>query len=293
MAGRHQQSASDVIRPKTGMMDSNENRRSMMSHWLRVVSMLLASMAAASAAETECTAIRGIEQIAEAEVVLIGDYHGTAEIPSFFHDLVCNFRAMHPGDSLLVGFELPGAFNSLLDDLGVQGPQAVIERIRADPFWEQMRDGRQSAAALALVEALVRLSADDPRLHLVFISNQDFDTAGADLFVQRIRELGARRALGLMGNAHARISELHIGDFRKVPFGKVLVDQGLAVQSLNISASAGEAWMCLGSECAPREFPTQDRGAETFIQLTPCRGECPYSGYYHLRRLTVSMPPAR
>lgn len=241
----------------------------------------------------DCGAPRGTRQlVATADIVLLGELHGTRESPQLLHAIACAMAAEHPDGNILVGLELPGAFNPLLEGLDAETAEASVAALRAHPFWAEPGDGRHSQAMLALLEKLVRWSAREPRLQVATIENQNFDDAGARFFAGLMQARNSRAAVVLAGNAHARRQP--VPGHGVAPFGQNLAAQaaGRRVLALKIEGGVSEAWLCLNAgDCGPHEIPGRDRGADAFVELRACpRGDCPFDGIVYLPRLTVSMP---
>lgn len=162
----------------------------------------------ASAAETDtCDPIPGIEAIAEsdtAKYIVIGDYHGTREIPAFFGDLICHLFAQDR--QLAVGLEWPasarGAFTAYL-----ARPDALNRGRLLEALGGGIRDGRGSAAMLALVDRL-RPHHAAARLDFVLIqplpedSPSAYERRMADLLMQADRD-NVDTIIVLVGNVHA------------------------------------------------------------------------------------------
>lgn len=240
------------------------------------LSLLLPGLAQACAEPT------GIEVIDQPGVAVFGEYHGTNEIPQFFEDVVCTIAKRTEGP-LLVALELPDEFNALFARAG-RDPQAeLINHIRDLPFWDEFGDGRHSRAMFQLVEALVAMVHAEPRIKLTAFARKNVDVDGADFLSDVIRSNGAERTLILVGNAHARLTSM-MKD--RPTLAMSLRDRhGLKVRALDVSASDGEAWVCL-PECAARQvFPTR---REPGIHAGDCKSDCAYDGSFHIPAVSVS-----
>lgn len=229
-----------------------------------------------------CTEPVGINVTEQPGVVVFGEYHGTNEIPHFFHDVVCTITERTQG-TLLVALELPNEFNALFARAGEDPQEELIARIRDLPFWDEFGDGRHSRAMLQLVERLVATAHAEPRVKLTAFARKNIDIDGAGFLSNVIRSNGAKRTLILVGNAHARLTPLMKG---RPTMAMSLRDQhGLNVHAYDISAGDGAAWVCL-PECAARQVLRTRR--EPGIHASNCQFDCGFEGYFHVPVLSIA-----
>lgn len=239
-------------------------------------------------ASTACSAPDGLAKIEGAKVVIFGDYHGTEEIPLFFYNAVCASSLPQNG-TLVVGLELPTAFNKIFEPSNETTAAAAKEKLRQHEFWNVMGDGRHSAAMLALVQKLLALSQVNRQIKLIALGNEHIDTSGAELLMSRIRGSDTARALVLVGNAHAQTRI--IPRYNIKPFGAALLDSGVSVLSLNIETSGGEAWLCRTRDtCGPASVPVTKGDPLPGIHLSGCKANCRYQGTYFIKHLSVTSP---
>ena len=127
---------------------------------------LVAGIAAATAgpawASLPCGNIAGADHVLErtgARYVIVGERHGTKEIPAFFGDLVCHVSELGP---VVVGLEIEAhqqaSLEAYLQSDG--GPAARAVLLRED-HWRN-GDGRASGAMFALIERLRQLRGSGP-----------------------------------------------------------------------------------------------------------------------------------
>lgn len=247
-----------------------------------ILSMLLLS---SSVSAEPCISPPGIEALESASVVVIGEYHGTNEIPVFFFDVVCTLANESKG-TLVVGLELPEAFNPIFARIGSATPDKLIDEIRKVPFWDRYADGRPSRANLELLENLVRLAAKRGQTKVVAYAGMETDIVGAQILARAMREHSADKMVVLAGNAHARLLPTSGGPPTHMA-AELLNRHGLDVLTLNISAGSGEVWICLGElPCGPRAVLVQRRAPG--IHLDGCVVDCVYHGVYHLDKVSIS-----
>ena len=167
------------------------------------------------------------------EVVVVGELHGTTEIPAHFLGLVRRVAADRP---VLVGLELPPEAGRI-DCRSARRPLPA--------YWsEGMRDGRTSVAMRALICDLRAMR----RVSLIFLDDSsrldDFDRAAAERFKQAYL---SRPIPGLIltGSYHARNNQGSLAaELRRL---------GLTVRTVVVSTSGGQAWYCAQDRrCGPR-----------------------------------------
>jgi hypothetical protein len=122
----------------------------------------LAGPSRASAAEpvAGCRAVGGAEALLSQSAqryIIVGERHGTAEVPALFGDLACLASAQGP---LIVGLEMEADQQAALDSfLSSDGSLLAQQAWRRSKHWT-LRDGRGSEAMWAMIERLRRLKAE-------------------------------------------------------------------------------------------------------------------------------------
>ncbi len=198
--------------------------------YIRSLFLMAALMSAACANSRadapRCDAPAGVEALwtdARIQYLVLGEYHGTAEMPAVTAELVC--AAASGGERVLLALELPQAEESELQAF-VSGAATTLHE---HGFWQRARDGRSSAAMFALLERIRdlreagldiaviavapsgRLSEDEELLLWQrFSPPSGVDRQGsitdlrmAAALIDGARRMQARRVIFLVGNAHA------------------------------------------------------------------------------------------
>jgi hypothetical protein len=230
----------------------------------------------------------------ETRYVLVGEGHGTAEIPIFFADLVC--AAHLSGRPVVVGVEANEKGQPDIDQfLDSDGGDAARAAFLRSSIW-QVRDGRASRAYFALFERLRRYKqsgqiadvvATQPAWNPAWAGHQsESDEAMAD----RLQGAAARRPGAILfvlaGNVHASKGAFRFGDETVVPAGANLPPRQTI--SLNI-LSGGQAWNCSEAHCGPRQYGSAAPGRRG-VRLVPY--EPPkYDGVAELGVPTTASPP--
>jgi hypothetical protein len=197
--------------------------------------------------------------------LIIGEFHGTAEIPAAFLGLVRRTARLRP---VLVGIEMPRSAGRLRCRPGG----------RLSPAWlPPQQDGRTSAAMRDLVCAL-RAGAFSRRVRVVYLADEgergsDFDSKAAGRFHDALARRRGAAGLILTGSFHARNSQGTIAQH--------LRSLGAQVDTVVVSAPAGRAWFCPeNGACGPGDVRVN------FCSQRPPTAQRPY--WYSLR--SVSAP---
>src|SRR5215813_8723570 len=230
-------------------------------------------------------------------LVLLGELHGTTEVPRFVVDLAC--QAASRGTVIDVGLELfleeQRRIESFLASAGTtEDFQALLE----GEFWRRpYQDGRSSRAMLDLLDGIRHLKRSGARIQVFLFDrakpgpNRDADMAKSILEVVAGKQ--ADLALVLTGNLHAKTTEKIVaGSTEFVPMGFELVKAGARVTSLNSAHPPGTAWICQGSgaeACGSHQMGGKPRGDSRFIELY--KSGAGYDGIFYVPSLTAS-PPA-
>lgn len=236
-----------------------------------------ASVQAAPTAEAGCRPLPGVEAVvarADLDYVILGEAHGTRELPEVFGDLVCALVA--DGRPVTVGLEfLPGEQAALDAYLDSSGDEAAVARLLASDGWADDQ-GRASAAILALVERLRTLKAGGADLAVAAFDHPS-ETPGTSAareagMARHLRQARAARpeavVVALTGIGHAGRSAWTSFD---PPFAS-MTQKLPEARTLTIAfvRSGGEAWGCRrpAEEAAPvcAAWPSPAREA------TPPRG---------------------
>ncbi len=231
-------------------------------------------------------------------LLLLGEVHGTKEIPRFVAGLVC--EASQGVSGVQLGLEIPCEeqlrFDSFLSSAGTARDR---DTLLEGKFWRQQpKDGRSSGAMVELLESLRRLKALGARIN-VFLFDQNTHVQDRDAeMAKKILVARARTPddviVILTGNLHAKKAKVKIGTTELVPMGFDLVDGEVPVMSLDCAYPPGTAWMCRGrgswSEiCHSHPMGGKREGEAPFIKLSGGVGQG-YDGIFYVPSLTASRP---
>jgi hypothetical protein len=230
--------------------------------------------------------------------VILGEFHGTSEVPQLVSRLVC--QASTIGLKVRLGLEIPreeqGVIEALLRSKDVE---AATTSLLQGSFWTRdFQDGRSSEAMLAL---LLRLREFIQSGANITVFSYDDSTAGSDrdaAMAKNIRSATERTPdsfnIVLTGNVHAKLTRGAPWSADFVPMGWHLVEATREIISLNVRYSGGSAWACMGpaaGDCAAQEMQGKDEGPAPFVRLLGTR-ESGYDGVFYVGAITAARPAA-
>ncbi len=217
-----------------------------------------------------------VEPIASCSLVVFGEFHGTTEVPAFLADVLA---ASRPPVALAI--EWPRDLQPAVDDFLATGDRT---RLLAAPhdFWSY-RDGRSSAAMLALVDRARQHGAPVICFDDTFPSAEDRDAGMAALLLAAL-PAPPTRVLVLCGNLHAQTSSprwmgWHLR--RRVP----------DLLALDARDDGGTAWACL-EDRGPGvvTIPAPPHASPPGIRLHAVRDEDGFDGEYAVGPISASLP---
>jgi hypothetical protein len=220
------------------------------------MSAFLALAAAAATGAPACIPVRDAATLwAEPETrwVIVGEQHGTNEIPDAFANLVC--LAAQARGPVTVAIEYPVEMQPVLDAwLASDGGADAREALLAAPLWNsRFQDGRASVAFLRMFDRL-RLLHVAGKVVSVRAFDVPFDgsekgdrNAAMARRLTAIADAAKGLTLVLVGNIHARRDEVTFGSTTIRPAAFLLP----AAQrvTVDINARGGTMWNCQMQGC--------------------------------------------
>ena len=265
-------------------------------HLLRSLLFCAASLlagAARSADEVPDPLAELTERAQAHRVLLVGELHGSWEVPGIVAGLATNLLADER--PLLVGLEIWRSEQAALDRyLASAGTGEDRERLLAGPFWAT-RDGRSSEAMVALIERLRALALKAPLAVVAFDIEAGSDITGAErdrsmgeLLLARLESMPDARLLVLAGNFHTRIQSGAPWDPAHDFMGHFLREQDpYAVEIMGVK---GSTWMCPDPEhCRAWQMP--EAPFEPGLTLGDTLNDRRHHGVWWLPQISAS-PPA-
>ncbi|NPC68598.1 hypothetical protein HPP05_02410 [Corallococcus exiguus] len=252
---------------------------------------------------TECgQSILGLKKLAQAGgVMLLGELHGTQEVPRFIAQSVC--QLVTAGMPVTVGLELPVENEERISTfLQSQGGEVDWLKLMEAPFWRSpYPDGRGSEAVANMLEQLRQLRAqgldvavfvyDHPKL-----SGQQREDALTKTVLAQVKATPKRFHLVVSGNVHPRTAKGLPWDKQYQPMGYLLKDQVEDVTALDMAYDSGTAWICAADaqgrklDCGVKEAKGKDNGDRFFVHRWNSTNKEGYHGVFYVGHVTASEP---
>jgi hypothetical protein len=250
---------------------------------------------APSAAEPALALPAGVG--APRSTILIGDLHGTREIPAFVGRLTSTVLARQP---VVLALEFTGDVAPSLDAyLASDGGQAARDAFMRTPWWQnEYQDGRRSVAMLELIDTARRLRGSGAKLTVACIDkNADGDDDGHKRDAAMADNVQALRAahpdatlVVYAGNFHTRKTVQRRPGYETMAM--VLAKRGLTTVSLNPHWPDGSAWVCPSAspnECGPQFMVGRAEDAGVHLERS---SDGAYDGWFGTGTVTASPPAA-
>ncbi|WP_375756524.1 hypothetical protein [Corallococcus exercitus] len=252
---------------------------------------------------TECgQSILGLRKQAKAGgLMLLGELHGTQEVPRFIAQSVC--QLITSGMPVTVGLELPVENEERITTfLQSQGGEVDWLKLMEAPFWRSpYPDGRGSAAVANMLEQLRQLRAqgldvavfvyDHPKL-----SGQQREDALTRTVLAQVKATPRRFHLVVSGNVHSRTAKGLPWDKQYRPMGYLLKDQLDDVTALDMAYDSGTAWICAADaqgrklDCGVKSAKGKDNGDRFFVHTWSSANKEGYHGVFYVGHVSASEP---
>lgn len=190
-------------------------------------------------------------------LILLGELHGTREVPEVVAKLATSYAAEEP---VLIAVEIDHAEQPAIDTyLRTDGGRRARDVLRDRPYWQRpgpVNDGRRNEALIDLFEHVRRLRrAGRDVAVLAFDVTRTPDHHARDRGMDTVLRaayaaLPRGRLIVVAGNVHAMLERPSgAPPMMQTPAGACLRD--LDPVSFRITARSGEFWACLET-CGPR-----------------------------------------
>lgn len=209
------------------------------------------------------------EHAAGHRLLVLGELHGTAQIPALAARLATAYAEQGP---LILALEVPHTEQPAIDRyLQSDGDDAAWRALAGTPFWQvadDQHDGRRSVQMRQLIE-VVRVLRTQGAAVGVLAYDVDKDAADAHDHHWRDARMAANlRAaalaqpgvlLVLTGNVHAMRTRPSWAppELQLAPMASLLLD--LQPFTVNITAASGQFWGCMEERCQALPARTQMR----------------------------------
>jgi hypothetical protein len=258
-----------------------------MKYFLLILTMLALPVVAKD--KSECGNMPDLEVIAKQPFVMLGEIHGTEEVPKLFGDLVCQSLNNH-SERVAVFLEMPKVLQPLLNKY--LRSEIDVKTLLAHPVWSpQWQDGRYSVAMLGLINRLKRLTQTQPNRMDVwlidFIAQNKNGRDKSQYLAENVTSAPLKQykqLLALVGNLHNRIN------LDKGTSAAMLLSE-LDPFSLTITAQKGSYWACQGptaADCKPYHFNRSKPIGPVGVKIYQDKQY--WHGVYRFETLTASKP---
>ncbi|WP_164008179.1 ChaN family lipoprotein [Pyxidicoccus trucidator] len=243
------------------------------------------------------------KQVKKGAVLLLGEMHGTQEVPRFVAQTVC--QSMVAGTPVTVGLELPLESQTRVDAfLESAGTEEDWLKLMDSPFWRSpYPDGRGSEAVANMLEQLRQLRSrgldveafvfDHPKAQ-----GQQRESAMAATVKHQVESAPDRFYVVLSGNIHARTKSGLPWDKKYRPMGLLLEEELDDVVALDMAYDSGSAWICAVDskgvkdklDCGIRDAKGRDNGDRFFVHRWDGRNDAGYHGVFYVGPVNASAP---
>lgn len=256
----------------------------------------LALTPAVHAAQVECQRIPNWEKVLEKQTrwIVIGEIHGSNEVPEAFADAVCLTGQSKP---VVVAVEQPTSDQLAIDSFLQSDGGAVAQSafLKAQMWNSDVKDGRSSEAYFRLFERLRRMLAAGLIERVVAFQPSAFATQPTPAeYEQAMAEILMAAGqpdvtvIALVGNVHAMRAEVPWQPTYIPMAGRLPREETV---SLNTSANGGAAWNCQAADtCGPQSSPATTLAERIAGVALDAKDEW-YSGTLNLGVPTTASPP--
>ncbi|HZH17190.1 MAG TPA: hypothetical protein VE057_22745 [Archangium sp.] len=240
-------------------------------------------------------------QTPKGRVMLLGELHGTREVPRFVALSTCQVSSR--GTPVTVGLEMPvenqERVRRFIASAGTEHDQALLME---SPFWRSpYPDGRGSEAVAQLLEQLRWLRAQGLDVEVFVFDHPELqgearEAAMARSVLSQVEAGPERFFLIATGNIHPRTRPGVPWDLGYRPMGYMLARQLPSLVSLDVAFASGTAWICaVGNtiECGERATKGQDHGDRFFVSLFERPSEAGFHGVFYVGAVSASPPAVR
>ncbi|HZI15124.1 MAG TPA: hypothetical protein VE153_32430 [Myxococcus sp.] len=243
------------------------------------------------------------KQVRQSGVLLLGEMHGTQEVPRFVAQVAC--QAAVGGMPVTVGLELPLENQERVDRfLESPGTEDDWLKLMEAPFWRSpYPDGRGSEAVANMLEHLRQLRASGLDVDAFVFDHpkaqgQARENAMAATVRHQVESADNRFYVVLSGNIHARTRQGLPWDSKYRPMGLLLEDELDDVVALDMAYDSGSAWICAVDgkgkkdrlDCGVREAKGKDNGDRFFVHTWGGANGEGYHGVFYVGPVSASAP---
>lgn len=254
---------------------------------------LCASASAQNLSGAACAVIPGTAPLLSAgRIVMVGEIHGSREMPAEFMRLVCG--ALQRGLAVSVGLEMLDPKRALDAYMGSSGDAAARQALLAERHWNGVRDGRSSVAWLDMIDTFRAWRRQGRPLSVFALNDRPFTGDRDQAMAARLREERAARPDALIltytGNVHSMLKRAGwLPAQVPAPMGALVAD--LAPVSMELTSGGGKFWMCARpGQCGETSLPATLENGPPHVARPAARADL-YTLQLSVGQTTAS-PPA-
>lgn len=263
-----------------------------------IASLLLPALCAllpAHAAPPACVPLDPVPQaVFDAPLLVLGDVHGTREVPAFVAGYLC--AALRQGRALTLAVELPSSTQDAFDAfMASPGSEQDLAQLTGAGWWRNTRqDGRTSAAMLALLGQVRFLRAGGADIRLVPVDAELPPELREAAMAARLRAQvqPGRQLVALVGALHAVRSKGNRFNPQFESAAYLLGDQ--RPLSLTVGTAGGDAWICRGAtpqSCGPARWDINRVAPAPATPFSLAPPSPQFDGVFYVG-VTTASPPA-
>ena len=260
---------------------------------------------ACAPARADDTVAQLMKKTEKAKLILIGEMHGTREVPELVTEMAKRLVKPDAAQPLVIALEYPQTQAADLKAyVDSDGSADARKRLLDTQFWSRAaQDGRSSHAMLSLIDALRMEARKGRKITLAAFDqnagqeNSDVsrDKSMADNLRAIVQENPAARVIALTGNYQARQVDGASWDPKYRFMGGYLKD--LVPYSVSVDALRGSYWRCSSGaavDCKVEKFgidPIETQAPGLYVDKALMK-----SGYalrLVLKQYSVSLPANR
>ena len=260
---------------------------------------------ACAPARADDTVAQLMKKTEKAKLILIGEMHGTREVPELVTEMAKRLVKPDAAQPLVIALEYPQTQAADLKAyVDSDGSADARKRLLDTQFWSRAaQDGRSSHAMLSLIDA-VRMEAHKGRKIALAAFDQNATQEKSDASRDKsmaanlraiVRANPSARVVALTGNYHARQTDGANWDPKYRFMGGHLKD--LAPYSVNIDALRGSYWGCssgAAADCKVEKFgndPVKTEPLGLYVDKGLTKNG--YALGLMLEQFSVSLPASR
>lgn len=233
-----------------------------------------------------------LAQVPKSEVTLIGEIHGTNEIPVLAVEQACTLA--QSGKQVIFFLELPRGEQAAVDRfLASEGKQRDRDSLISSKFWqsEEIDDGRSSIAIVDLFERVRVLRAQGAKISTLLddgFESDDRDMAMAKAILSARESFPEAAIIALLGGLHSSESPAR----ERHPYQAVGY-RLKELQPLTVYVNfRGWSWGCTQKGCGVMKVGVVGQNSVFFKYIPGDEIDHAHDGVVNLPKVTAS-PPAR